>query len=99
MHSGKPLSFVYDIADIIKFDTVVPKAFEIAAKNKIDPDREVRVACREIFRSQKTLAILIPLIEEVLSAGGIEPPLPHDDAQPPAIPEPQSLADSGFRSR
>ena len=99
VHSGKPLSFVYDIADIIKFDTVVPKAFEIAAKNKIDPDREVRVACREIFRSQKTLAILIPLIEEVLSAGGIEPPLPPDYVLPPAIPEPQSLADSGFRSR
>ncbi len=25
IHSGKPLSFVYDIADIIKFDLVVPK--------------------------------------------------------------------------
>ncbi|MFP1557300.1 CRISPR-associated endonuclease Cas1 [Escherichia coli] len=32
IHSGKPLSFVYDIADIIKFDLVVPKAFEIAAR-------------------------------------------------------------------
>lgn len=98
VHSGKPLSFVYDIADIIKFDTVVPKAFEIAAQNRADPDREVRIACREIFRSQKTLATLIPLIEEVLSAGGIEPPPPPDDVPPPAIPEPQSLADSGFRS-
>ena len=98
VHSGKPLSFVYDIADIIKFDTVVPKAFEIAAKNRADPDREVRIACRDIFRSQKTLATLIPLIEEVLSAGGIEPPPPPDDVPPPAIPEPQSLADSGFRS-
>lgn len=98
VHSGKPLSFVYDIADIIKFDTVVPKAFEIAAQNRADPDREVRIACREIFRSQKTLATLIPLIEEVLSAGEIEPPPPPDDVPPPAIPEPQSLADSGFRS-
>lgn len=98
VHSGKPLSFVYDIADIIKFDTVVPKAFEIAAQNRADPDREVRIACREIFRSQKTLATLIPLIEEVLSAGGIEPPPPPDDVPPPAIPEPKSLADSGFRS-
>lgn len=98
VHSGKPLSFVYDIADIIKFDTVVPKAFEIAAQNRADPDREVRIACREIFRSQKTLATLIPLIEEVLSAGGIEPPPPPDAVPPPAIPEPQSLADSGFRS-
>ncbi len=77
---------------------MVPKAFEIAAKNRADPDREVRIACRDIFRSQKTLTTLIPLIEEVLSAGGIEPPPPPDDVPPPAIPEPQSLADSGFRS-
>lgn len=35
VHTGKPLSFVYDIADIIKFDTVVPKAFEIARRNLV----------------------------------------------------------------
>lgn len=49
VHTGKPLSFVYDIADIIKFDTVVPKAFEIARRNHGEPDREVRLACRDIF--------------------------------------------------
>src|SRR5690606_34947762 len=31
IHTGKPLSFVYDIADLFKFDTVVPIAFRIAA--------------------------------------------------------------------
>lgn len=97
VHSGKPLSFVYDIADIIKFDGVVPKAFEIAARNPAEPDREVRLACRDIFRSQKTLGRLIPLIEDVLSAGGINPPLPPEDAQPPAIPEPKTLGDIGHR--
>ncbi|MBN3261604.1 type I-E CRISPR-associated endonuclease Cas1e [Pectobacterium brasiliense] len=99
VHSGKPLSFVYDIADIIKFEGVVAKAFEIAARNPADPDREVRLACRDIFRSQKTLSKLIPLIEEVLSAGGITPPLPPDDAQPPAIPEPKPFGDSGHRGQ
>lgn len=74
VHTGKPLSFVYDIADIIKFDTVVPKAFEIARRNPGEPDREVRLACRDIFRSSKTLAKLIPLIEDVLAAGEIQPP-------------------------
>ncbi|PWC13173.1 subtype I-E CRISPR-associated endonuclease Cas1 [Brenneria roseae subsp. americana] len=97
VHSGKPLSFVYDIADIIKFDGVVPKAFEIAARNPAEPDREVRLACRDIFRSQKTLGRLIPLIEDVLAAGGINPPLPPEDAQPPAIPEPKTLGDIGHR--
>ncbi|MBL0866135.1 type I-E CRISPR-associated endonuclease Cas1 [Pectobacterium carotovorum] len=99
VHSGKPLSFVYDIADIIKFEGVVAKAFEIAARNPAEPDREVRLACRDIFRSQKTLSKLIPLIEDVLSAGGITPPLPPDDAQPPAIPEPKPFGDSGHRGQ
>ena len=29
LHSGKPLSFVYDIADIFKFQTVVPYRVKI----------------------------------------------------------------------
>ncbi|PSJ46960.1 subtype I-E CRISPR-associated endonuclease Cas1 [Zobellella taiwanensis] len=98
IHTGKPLSFVYDIADIIKFETVVPKAFEIARKHPAEPDREVRVACRDIFRSSNTLAKLIPLVEEVLAAGGIEPPPPPKDAQPIAIPEPKPLGEDGHRS-
>lgn len=97
IHSGKPLSFVYDIADIIKFEGVVAKAFEIAARNPLEPDREVRIACRDIFRSQKTLSKLIPLIEDVLAAGGIMPPEAPADAQPPAIPEPAPFGDVGHR--
>ena len=33
LHSGKPQSFVYDIADILKFETVVPEAFRVAARS------------------------------------------------------------------
>ncbi|MDR2218416.1 MAG: type I-E CRISPR-associated endonuclease Cas1e [Yokenella regensburgei] len=98
VHSGKPLSFVYDIADIIKFDTVVPKAFEIARGVPAHPDRAMRIACREIFRSHKTLERLIPLIEDVLAAGEIAPPPAPDDAQPVAIPLPSVIGDSGHRS-
>lgn len=97
LHTGKPLSFVYDIADILKFETVVPVAFKVAASRPQSADREVRVACRDQFRSQKVLKRLIPLIEEVLAAGEIKPPLPPEDAQPPAIPEPDTLADDGHR--
>jgi len=98
IHSGKPLSFVYDIADLIKFETVVPVAFQVAAKHPKDPDKIVRIACRESFRSSKILKRIIPLIEEVLAAGEIEVPKPPKDAQPPAIPEANSIGDSGHRS-
>ena len=98
IHSGKPLSFVYDVADIFKFETVVPVAFKIAAKKPRQPNREVRIACRDIFRSSKLLKQIIPSIEEMLAAGGIEPPPPPEDALPPAIPEPESIGDDGHRS-
>ena len=99
IHTGKPLSFVYDIADILKFETVVTVAFRIAAKNLPSPDREVRIACRDSFRHSRILKKLIPLIEDVLSAGEIKPPKPPEDAQPPAIPEPESIGDLGHRSK
>jgi CRISP-associated protein Cas1 len=55
LHSGKPLSFVYDIADLFKFETVVPVAMQVAgqaAKDKLseDPIGETRRACRDVFR-------------------------------------------------
>jgi len=99
LHSGKPLSFVYDIADIFKFETVVPVAFRVAAKSPAQPDRQVRIACRDVFRETRLLKKIIPSIEEVLSAGGIQPPPTPKDAQPPAIPEPEKLGDEGHRSK
>ncbi|MBI9082982.1 MAG: type I-E CRISPR-associated endonuclease Cas1 [Desulfobacterales bacterium] len=99
LHTGKPLSFVYDIADIFKFDTVVPVAFQVAAKNPFQPDRQVRIACRDAFRQTRLLKKIIPSIEEILSAGEINPPAPPPDSQPPAIPEPESIGDQGHRSK
>ena len=32
LHTGKPRSFVYDIADLWKLETVVPEAFRIAGR-------------------------------------------------------------------
>lgn len=98
IHSGKPLSFVYDIADIVKFESVIPIAFQVAKKQPRHPDREVRIACRDVFRSSRLLKKLIPLIEEVLAAGEIKPPEAPEDSQPPAIPEPESIGDEGHRS-
>jgi CRISPR-associated protein Cas1 len=97
IHTGKPLSFVYDIADLFKFDTVVPVAFKIAAENPDNPERAVRLACRDMFRKTKLLEKIIPTIEEILAAGGLEPPEAPEDAVGPAIPNPKSLGDAGHR--
>jgi CRISPR-associated protein Cas1 len=99
IHTGKPLSFVYDIADIFKFESVVPIAFRVAAKSPKIPDRDVRLACRDYFRTSSLLGRIIPLIEEVLSAGEIHPPEAPPESVPPAIPNPEALGDEGHRSQ
>ena len=95
---GKPLSFVYDVADIYKFDTVVPVAFKIAARKLVKVEQEVRLACRNIFRETKLLERIVPGIEEMLAAGGIDPPAPPEDAVLPAIPNPEGMGDAGHRA-
>ena len=97
IHTGKSQSFVYDIADIFKFETVVPAAFRIAAKKPGNPEREVRLACREIFRQSKLLQKIIPTIEEVLSAGGVSKPEAPDESVAPAIPNKEGMGDAGHR--
>lgn len=87
LHSGKPLSFVYDIADLFKFETVVPAAFQTCATTPENPERAVRIACRDFFRETHLLKRIIPVIEEVLKAGGIEPPSEPEWVVPPAFPE------------
>lgn len=102
LHTGKPLSFVYDIADLWKLQTVVPQAFRIAgqaARGKLDmaPDRAVRLACRDSFRTSGLLAKLIPQIEEVLSSGEVPRPAPPPEALGPAFDDGEAGGDAGHR--
>jgi len=99
IHTGKPLSFVYDVADVYKFETVVAVAFKVAASNPSgNPERAVRLGCRDIFRQTKLLDRIIPDIEEILAAGEIPRPEAPADAVGPAIANPQSLGDAGHRA-
>lgn len=102
LHTGKPRSFVYDIADIYKIDTVVPEAFRIAGqaqKGRLDmpPERAVRLACRDTFRRTGFLGKIIPRIEEVLEAGGLSRPPPPPEALGPAFDDPEGIGDDGHR--
>jgi CRISPR-associated protein Cas1 len=98
IHTGKPLSFVYDIADLYKFETVVPVAFRVAAKVYTNPEQEVRLGCRDAFRQNRLLERIIPDIEEVLAAGEIKPPELPKEALEPAIPNQKGIGDVGHRT-
>lgn len=102
LHSGRPLSFVYDIADLFKFETVVPAAFEVAGKalkGKLDQPVEtaVRRACRDAFRRTNLLEKIIPAIETVLAAGGLPLPEAPEDSQGPVLGIGTGAGDDGHR--
>ena len=99
IHTGKPLSFVYDIADIYKFETVVPVAFKVAASRPAgNPERAVRLACRDIFRQSKLLDRIIPDIEDILAAGEVPRPEAPADSVGPALPNAENIGDAGHRA-
>ena len=101
LHTGRPLSFVYDIADLFKMETVVPAAFKIAGRAAREHlgqsvEQAVRHECRDAFRKTGLLTRIIPTIEEALEAGGLMRPEPPADAQPPAFTE-ETSGDDGHR--
>ena len=102
LHTGKPLSFVYDIADLWKTQTVVPEAFRIAGlaqkgKINIPIERAVRIACRDSFRTTRLLTKIIPQIEEVLKAGELPVPESAPEAVGPAFSDNPGYSDDGHR--
>ena len=55
IHTGKMLSFVYDIADLYKADTSIPAAFSVAGGSYYDLGKQVRIACRKAFHESELL--------------------------------------------
>jgi len=66
IHTGKQLSFVYDIADLYKVDVTIPVAFAAAREDPPNLERAVRLACRDRFRETKLLGRIIPDIQKAL---------------------------------
>src|SRR5208337_4875510 len=97
IHTGKPQSFVYDIGDLFKFETVIPMAFSVIASGVQDPVRAVRLKCRDSFRESHLLKKIIPTIELILAAGEIQRPVPAPESVPIAIPNEQGISDVGHR--
>lgn len=67
IHTGKQLSFVYDIADLYKIELTVPIAFEIASGVHDNLERAVRLRCRDMFREHKLLGRIVPDIQKALN--------------------------------
>lgn len=66
IHTGKQLSFVYDIADLYKVEITIPVAFTCTAESDRDLERRVRLKCRDMFRDSRLLERIVPDIRKSL---------------------------------
>lgn len=85
LHTGKQLSFVYDIADLYKTELTVPIAFQTVAEGPQEIEKRTREGCRESFREGKLLERVLPDIDLLLGVGTDENWSGDND---PAQPEP-----------
>lgn len=84
LHSGRQLSFVYDVADLYKTRYTIPIAFQTVAEGPENVERRARQACRERFREEKLLEQILPDIDDLL---GIQPEEDWADNDP-SLPTP-----------
>jgi CRISPR-associated protein Cas1 len=87
IHTGKQLSFVYDIADLYKTEITIPTAFRTVAESNDHVERRTREACREAFREHRLLERILPDIDDLLGihapdALGLGPDVDDDPASP-----------------
>ncbi|NLF41665.1 MAG: type I-E CRISPR-associated endonuclease Cas1 [Bacteroidales bacterium] len=66
VHTGKQLSFVYDIADLYKTDIIIPLAFAIVKESEIDIEKRIRYACRDKFKEFRIMKRIIPDIKDLM---------------------------------
>lgn len=93
IHTGKMLSFVYDVADLYKIDLLVPLVFKVVSISVSDVERRVRIAYRVLLHEQKLLDRILPDIRKVLDGG-------HESGGGPAQPAGRSESlDAGTEGR
>lgn len=73
IHTGKLLSFVYDIADLYKVEITIPAAFQATKEGDDGLEGRVRRYCREYFKEHRLLTRIVGDIDRVLDVG----PLPE----------------------
>jgi CRISPR-associated protein Cas1 len=96
IHTGKQLSFVYDIADLYKVDITVPLAFRLAAESTHNLESRVRHACRDSFHAYKLLDNILPDIDRMLGISAEELAAGEETDADPALPEPWWSPEDGL---
>lgn len=78
IHTGYPLAFVHDLADIWKMDLCVRTAFRLTAEEPGHSAARVRHVLRDHFRTTGLLDDIIPTMHRLLDAGEKDKAAPEE---------------------
>jgi CRISPR-associated protein Cas1 len=102
VHTGKMLSFVYDVADLYKTELTIPVAFEATAVSPANLDSRVRLLHRDKFAESRLLGRIVDDLDAVMEyqpganeeAGALD----QDAAAPSQLWDPVTGRVAGGRS-
>ena len=104
VHTGKQLSFAYDVADLYKAQTTVPLAFRLTAESTEHVETRARQACRDLFHAERLMGRIVDDIDALLEMppdfedgseaeeADVEADVDADAAQPGALWDPDAQA-------
>ncbi len=82
IHTGKQLSFVYDVADLYKAETLIPTAFMVVAESEFGVEKRVRQALRNRLREVGLLERIVSDLHKLFDALELPDPYAKDAAAP-----------------
>lgn len=98
IHTGKLLSFVYDVADLYKTDVVVPAAFRVVAESEREVERRLRLVLRQQINESGLLARMVDDIHRLfadLGPGEEGQDFDDDPARPGELWDPEGSVAGG----
>lgn len=72
IHTGKMLSFVYDVADLYKADITIPAAFRCTAAGEQKLESRVRHLCRDQIREQRMLERIVDDLARIFDISSLD---------------------------
>lgn len=93
IHTGKMLSFVYDVADLYKAELTIPVAFRCTAAGENRLESRVRHLCRDQIREQRLLDRIVNDLSKLFTIEGLDQReaelLDRYDARPGGLWDPE----------
>ena len=95
VHTGKQLSFVYDIADLYKTELVVPLAFEAVADLPESIEARVRGKLREAIKEQRLLERMVNDLHGLMGTVPEDTTFDDDASKPGDLWDPEGSVEGG----